>query len=355
MSFRPLVVSVIGTRPEIVKMYSIIKELDAEKRIQHKILHTGQHYDYNMSKIFFKDLDIRHPDVFLNAKTRKTQVIAEKAKEFFIKEKPAIVVVQGDTNSALAVAKTARELHIKIVHIEAGCRSYSDRLEEKNRIQIDRISDLLVCADSYSVECLIKEGFNPTKIIEIGRTSFSAIEAMLPKLEKSKINKLLDVQPNSYILFTLHRMESTTPGRLKKVLKAMDEVAVEFPVVFPVHPRTRKVIEKHNIFVKNIKLLPPLGYIDFLKLLSNARVVVSDSGGVQEEAAFFGIPDFVLLDKTEWVELLYPMGKNVLVSPENLYFVVRNAMFYKSAKTGYPMVSLFREKMRMDFLRRDFL
>ena len=233
-------------------------------------------------------------------------------EEVFLIEKPDLVVVQGDTNSTLAGALTASKLQIKIAHIEAGCRSFDRRMpEEINRILIDYCSDFLFTPDLTAFNNLIREGISQENIHLVGNTSTDACLRVKDLLNWRELDESLDKR--NYILVTVHRQENTSPGNLKKIINSLNIISKKIKIIFPVHLRTRKVLDENNIKIEeNLVLTDPLGYKDFIGLLAYSKFIMTDSGGIQEEAAILNVPCMILRDNTEW-EYLVKIGKNVLL------------------------------------------
>ncbi|GAB4312193.1 MAG: UDP-N-acetylglucosamine 2-epimerase (non-hydrolyzing) [Methanobacteriaceae archaeon] len=309
------IVTILGTRPEIIKLSPLIQLLD--KEFEHIIVHTGQHYSYQMDKIFFEELDLRDCDYMLNVGSgthaQQTALMMIKIEKVLIREKPDIVLVQGDTNSTLAGAITASKINIDVAHVEAGCRSFDKNMpEEINRIIVDHCSNFLFAPDNEAFNNLINEGINQNKIYIAGNTSIDAC-IRITELSRNEILKKFDLRENEYVLLTLHRQENTEYKRLKGILEAINDISKKIKIVFPIHFRTKKVIDKYNIKLsENIFLTPPLGYRDFIRLLSNSKFVMTDSGGIQEESAVLNVPCLILRDNTEWSYLI-DVGKNMLI------------------------------------------
>ena len=314
------VVTVLGTRPEIIKLSPLLPKLD--KVFDHIIIHTGQHYSTRMSEIFFKDLNLRVPDYNISvgsgSQAYQTGNMLVRIEEILLKEKPSIVIVQGDTNSTFAGAFVAGRLNIKVVHVEAGARSWNREMpEELNRILTDHISDLLFAYDPESKQNLLKEGIPKEKICQIFNTSFEACKRNIVLAKKSGIMKKLALKKDSYILVTIHRAENTnSKKRLSSILGAINKLAENHFIVFPMHPGTWKLAKKFGIKIsRKIILTKPLGHIDFLKLLDNCICVMTDSGGIQDEAVTFNKPIFQVRNYIER-ERLVKKGKMVLVTTE---------------------------------------
>jgi UDP-N-acetylglucosamine 2-epimerase len=308
------IITIIGTRPEIIKLSPLMPIFD--KEFNHKIVHTGQHYSYCMDKIFFEELKLRKCDytfnIISNTPASQTGDMMRNIEEVLLKEKPELVVVQGDTNSTLAGALTASKLQIKIAHIEAGCRSFDRRMpEEINRILIDHCSDYLFTPDLTAFNNLIREGINKDNIHMVGNTSTDACLRVKDLLNWKELDESLEKR--NYILVTIHRQENTSPDNLKKIINSLNIISKNIKIIFPVHLRTRKVLDENNIKIdENLILTDPLGYKDFIGLLANSKFIMTDSGGIQEEAAVLNVPCLILRDNTEW-EYLVKIGKNVLL------------------------------------------
>lgn len=311
------IATILGTRPEIIKLSPVIPIF--EKEYNHIIIHTGQHYSYNMDKVFFEDLELRKPDYTLNVGSgthaQQTGEMMIKIEEVLLKENPDLVVVQGDTNSTLAGALTASKLHITVAHVEAGCRSFENKMpEEINRILVDHCADILFAPDEIAFNNLIKEGISKDKIHLVGNTSIDACIRVLKLNQEENLNGSL--KKYEYILVTLHRQENTELDELKGLIRALNIISRRMKILFPVHLRTRKIMDENKIKTsKNLILLNPLGYTDFIRLLLNSKFVMTDSGGIQEEAAVLDVPCLILRDNTEWMYLV-DIGKNVLLGTD---------------------------------------
>jgi len=313
------ILTVVGARPQFIKLAPLSKIL-RENGISEIIVHTGQHYDENMNDLFFKELEIPEPDYNLGIGSgnhgEQTGRMLIEIEKIMLKEKPDLVIVYGDTNSTLAGALAASKLHIKLAHVEAGLRSFNKRMpEEINRVLTDHVSDILFCPTQTAVENLKNEGII-IGVYLVGDVMFDAL-LHFSKISDMKSNVLerLNIKPKEYYLATIHRAENTDNyERLKNILTAfskMDEM-----VVFPIHPRTRKMINYYGlddlIRKDNIKVIDPVGYLDMLKLERNAKAILTDSGGVQKEAFWLKVPCITLRDETEWIETVN-LGWNRLV------------------------------------------
>lgn len=314
---------ILGTRPEIIKMSPLIRECE-KKNFDYFVLHTGQHYSYEMDKAFFDDLELPKPAYNLDAGSgshaEQTGKIMEGIEKVLIEEKPDVVLVQGDTNTVLAGALAASKLHIKVGHVEAGLRSYDRSMpEEINRVVADHISDYLFAPTELSRQNLLKEGIDESKIFVTGNT---IVDAVLQNLEISnqKVDVLNDLglKSKEYFLLTSHRAENVdNREQLGKLLKGISTIQKEYslPVVFPIHPRTEKRIKDFGLPLEGIRTIKPAGFLEFLQLEANARLVFTDSGGVQEETCILGTPCVTLRDNTERPETL-EAGSNILAGVE---------------------------------------
>ena len=309
------IVSIVGARPQFIKAAPLSKEL--RKRFKEVLVHTGQHYDYGMSPIFFKELSIPEPDYNLGVGSglhgEQTGKMLLEIEKVLLKENPDLVLVYGDTNSTLAGALAAAKLHIKIGHVEAGLRSYNREMpEEINRVVTDHLSDLLFCPTRTAVDNLKKEGITKGVYLTGDVMHDAILENLKIAKTRSGILQKLNIKPKSYLYATVHRAENTdNAANLKNILEAFEQSGET--IVFPVHPRTKKMLSKLGIKEgSNIKLIHPVGYLDSLMLQSTAKKILTDSGGVQKEAYFLKIPCLTLRDKTEWVETVQDEW-NVLV------------------------------------------
>jgi len=316
-------------------MSPVIRELE-NQHLNYFILHTGQHYSYNMDKVFFKQLKIPEPKYNLNVGSgthaEETGKMLIGIENILRAEKPDIILVEGDTNTVLAGALAACKLMIRVGHVEAGLRSYDREMpEEINRLLTDHVSDYLFAPTEKAKENLLKEGISENKIFITGNTIVDAVLQNI-KLAEDKNSPL----PNEYFLATLHRQENVdNEKRLKNIIKGLELVAKETktPIIYPIHPRTKKKIVELNIHVKKIKLLEPLDYLAFLKLLRNTKLVFTDSGGVQEEACILKVPCVTLRYNTERPETL-EVGSNVLAGTEPKQ-ILKKAMLMIYAKRNW--------------------
>lgn len=309
------ILTILGARPQFIKAGSVSREIAKRKELQEIIVHTGQHYDANMSDIFFEQMKIPKPDYFLGigGKTHAamTGQMMEKIEEVALKEKPDLVLVYGDTNSTLAGALVASKLHIKLVHIEAGLRSFNMQMpEEINRILTDRVSNFLFCPTDVAMQNLKNEGFDnfDCEIVKCGDVMQDGAMFYKPLAQKP----IGDIKKD-FVLCTVHRAENTdNEERIKNIFESLEIIAEEKQVILPLHPRTKKILKKLNIKTNKLNIIDPVGYLEMVWLIDNCEMVITDSGGLQKEAFFFKKPCITLRDETEWVELV-ENGFNVLV------------------------------------------
>ena len=312
------VLSIVGARPEFIQSTPLSRAL--RKRYQEVLVHTGQHYDYRMSQTFFDELGIPAPDYNLEVGSgshgRQTAEMLIRLEEVIKQENPNLVIVRGDTNSTLAGALAASKLTIPIAHVEAGERSFNRQMpEEINRLVSDRISDWHFCASHAAVDHLAAEGITST-VFWVGDVMLDALSANLSLArKKSTILVEQELLPKQYVLVTIHRAYNTDdPERLTGIVKALNQV--DEKIIFPVHPRTRSALQRTGLdFGKHVALVEPVGYYDMVVLEENARMVVTDSGGVQREAYMLAVPCITLRKETEWTETV-ETGWNRLVSVE---------------------------------------
>ncbi|ACI19378.1 non-hydrolyzing UDP-N-acetylglucosamine 2-epimerase [Dictyoglomus thermophilum] len=325
------VVSIVGARPQFIKLAPFSAEL-RKNGIKEVILHTGQHYDENMSELFFKELEIPEPDYNLGIGSgshgEQTGRMLIGIEEVLVKEKPDVVIVYGDTNSTLAGALASAKIHIPLAHVEAGLRSFNKKMpEEINRIVADHLSDILFCPTETAVENLKREGIEKGVYL-VGDVMFDALMhfSKLAK-EKSKILEKLSLNPKDYYLITVHRAENTdNPERLKNIFSAISELDKE--VIFPIHPRTKNRLKELGLegYLRGrVRIIDPVGYLDMIELEKNALAILTDSGGVQKEAFWLRVPCITLREETEWVETL-KYGWNILVgsNKERILEAIKN-------------------------------
>jgi UDP-GlcNAc3NAcA epimerase len=317
------IITVIGARPQFIKAAAVSREIARHAGMRELIVHTGQHFDENMSDIFFDEMQIPRPDYRLDINSighgAMTGRMLEQIEEILLKEKPDVLMVYGDTNTTIAGALAAKKLHIKVAHVEAGLRSYNMAMpEEVNRILTDRISDLLFCPTETALNNLEREGFGnfPCHIVKTGDVmQDAAIFYRDAAARKSNIIFRLGLADKPFALCTIHRAENTdSRERLANIIDALNKITEEMDVILPIHPRTRKIMEARGLDSR-CTIIDPVGYFDMIQLLEHARIVLTDSGGLQKEAFFFAKPCVTLRDETEWIELL-DGGYNVLVGAD---------------------------------------
>jgi UDP-GlcNAc3NAcA epimerase len=317
------ITTIIGARPQFIKAATVSRAIAQQAQTGHQatpiketIIHTGQHFDANMSEVFFRELDIPKPDYNLGigggSHGRNTGRMIEAIEEVLFREQPHWVLVYGDTDSTLAGALAAAKLHIPVAHVEAGLRSFNRIMpEEINRIVADQLSTLLFCPTRTAVTNLEKEGFphqltarTRQTVVNVGDVMYDAALYYGDRAqEKSRIMQTLALAAKAFVLATIHRAENTdNPERLLNVMAALNRIAAEIPVVLPLHPRTKQKLVPADF--PAVTFIDPLGYLDMVLLEKNARIIVTDSGGVQKEAYFHGVPCVTVRDETEWVELV---------------------------------------------------
>jgi len=313
---------ILGARPQIIKSMPFIRLSNEDKQVKLSIIHTGQHYNYEMTKVFFEEFSLPEPTVNLEvgsgSHAQQTAKMMTRLEPFLQKQKPDLVVAPGDTNSTLAGALTAAKLNIPVAHIEAGARSYDNRMpEEINRRLTDHCSTLLFTATENCSRNLLKEGISKDSVNLVGDTMYDVLLQQLPKVERIAILDQLDVKTKVYALLTLHRQENVDNlENLKRILDAIVKLK-KLVVIFPLHPRTRKQLRSFNLYTKlkeqkHVKLIEPVSYLENISLIKNARFVMTDSGGVQKEAFWLKTPCITLRENTEWAETVQ-LGANYLV------------------------------------------
>jgi len=298
------ILHVVGARPNFMKISPVMKALEG-RGVHQELLHTGQHYDPSMSDVFFEDLGLPRPDLHLavgsGSHAEQTARIMLGFEQVLRERRPDRVVVVGDVNSTLACALVAAKMHVPCAHIEAGLRSFDMRMpEEINRVLVDRLCDLLLTPSEDADENLLREGTPPERIRLVGNVLIDALAAHVDRARAREPWKAHGLQPGGYAVLTLHRPSNVDdPTVLSRLLGAIEEVQREIPVVFPAHPRTKKAIEALGRAPRGLLLLPPLRYLDFLGLTAEARLVLTDSGGLQEETTVLGVPCLTLRESTE--------------------------------------------------------
>ncbi len=360
------IINVVGARPNFMKIAPLVSEFEKFSEIDTILVHTGQHYDREMSELFFQQLGLPEPDINLGVGSASHAVqTAEIMKAFepvVIEEKPDAVLVVGDVNSTIACGLVAVKLGVKLIHVEAGLRSFDRTMpEEINRVLTDSISDFLFCTERSGVENLLREGVSADKIFLVGNVM---IDTLLRNLEKSKSSKILEelnLKPREYAVLTLHRPANVDSEEvLQSIFSALRTISEDYPIIFPVHPRTKKNMERMGlrelIGDGQIITIDPLGYLDFLKLMANSKFVLTDSGGIQEETTILEVPCLTLRDNTER-PVTCQLGTNQLVGrePEKIlegYRKILDGHFENSkkpplwdGKAAERIVRILREKL----------
>jgi len=329
-SFSVKIITIVGARPQFIKAAAVSRAIAEYNRksdtamLQETIIHTGQHYDENMSQIFFAELEIPQPnrnlDVGSGPHGQQTGEMLAQIETVLLDEKPDWVLIYGDTNSTLAGALAAAKLHIPVAHVEAGLRSFNQRMpEEINRVLADHVSRMLFCPTETALKNLTREGINQGVSLT-GDVMYDCVLFYTQKakaLEQQTLQSLR-VRPKSYYLTTVHRAENTDdPARLASIVEALNEIAGDdCPAILPLHPRTSGYLEKYNLeFSASVHVVPPVSYLEMVVLENNARVILTDSGGVQKEAYFHQVPCVTLRDETEWVETV-ESGWNTLTGAD---------------------------------------
>ena len=336
------IILIAGTRPNFMKIAPIIREIEKTKNISYYLVHTGQHYDSNMSDDFFSELNIPKPDhnleVGSDTPAQQTAKMMMGIENIALKECPDFILIYGDTNSTIAGALVGAKLHIPVVHIEAGLRSYDRKMpEEINRVVSDVISTILFCPSQAAVNNLKHEGINEG-VYNVGDIMLETYQYYKNKAQKSStILDRLNLKPKEYILCTIHRASNTDNAEnLKNIFMGLTNS--KETIILPLHPRTKKKINQNDYFKKyfglNIKIIDPVGYFDMIYLEANAKKIVTDSGGVQKEAYFNRIPCITLRENTEWIETVEE-GVNELVGvePEKIKESINN--FYPTEQNYY--------------------
>jgi len=304
------VITVVGTRPELIKFSPVIPLL--VETFEHRLVHSGQHYSYAMDALFFEELRLPAPDYRLEVGSAshgvQTARILERIEPVLLAEAPSAVLALGDTNTVLAAMLAAAKVHVPAVHLEAGCRSFNrDMPEEINRVVADHVAACCFAPGERERAHLREEGIAESHIHVVGSTAIDACLRNAPLSAGRTLVQQLGVAPGEYVLLTLHRAENTVPETLRGILEAINVLAETWPFVFPIHPRTRAVLEALTpplTLHPHIHVIDPVGYLDILHLIGHARAVVTDSGGLQEEAAMLGVPLLIARQETEWAYLV---------------------------------------------------
>jgi UDP-N-acetylglucosamine 2-epimerase len=349
---KPLLVSIVGARPQFIKAAPLIQLIEDNGVFQHLLLHTGQHFDKNMSDVFFRELNITKPkknlEVAPGSHALQTGTMMQGIEEFLIENHPRLLLVYGDTNSTLAGAIVGVRLGIPIAHIEAGLRSFNKRMpEEINRIVADQFSDLLFAPTDTAFENLKKEGFSNDSVHVVGDLMVDTVVHQSKRAKKeSRILSALELKEGNFILATFHRQENTDdPERLNKIWSTILEISQMETVVLPLHPRTRLRLKTAGLSLDtqaNLTVVEPQGYLDTLQLLANSNLLLTDSGGMQKEAYALGIPCVTMRDESEWVELL-EAGVNRLADPESPNAILKAVEHMKTIDVQPSKLALYGE------------
>ncbi len=329
------IINVVGARPNFMKIAPLMREYKNHSNIKPILVHTGQHYDKNMSESFFIDLEIPKPDYNLGvgsgSHTEQTAKIMIEFEKICIKEKPDLVLVVGDVNSTIACSLVAVKLGIKVAHVEAGLRSFDKNMpEEINRILTDRISNYLFITEKSGIENLKKEGFSEENIFFVGNVMIDTLKFLLDKINKKDTFKKYKLKEKDYILLTLHRPSNVdNKESLSNLLNIIKKVQENKKLIFPIHPRTKNNIEKFSLNkeleeMKNLIITEPLDYLNFMNLVVNSKLILTDSGGIQEETTYLGVPCITLRENTErpitieeGTNILTGLDKSLIISSVN--------------------------------------
>lgn len=301
------IISVVGARPNFMKMAPLHKEIIKNyPEIKHLICHTGQHYDENMSKIFFEEFNLSEPDFYLGVGSgthaEQTAKVMLEFEKILLSEKPDLIIVYGDVNSTMACSIVSAKLRIKIAHVEAGLRSFDNSMpEEINRIITDRISDYLFVTEKSGLENLRNEGVDENKIFFVGNVMIDSLITFLEQANQSEILDHLNLDNKKYILITMHRPSNVdSPEFMQEFFDLLNDISTDYKIVFPMHPRTKNNLDKFKIKVQeNVIITEPIGYIDFLKLIKDSKLIITDSGGIQEESTYLGVQCITVRNNTE--------------------------------------------------------
>jgi UDP-N-acetylglucosamine 2-epimerase (non-hydrolysing) len=330
---------IVGARPNFMKVAPVLNALKGREKVAQTLVHTGQHYDVNMSDVFFQQLGVPQPDVNLavgsGSHAKQTAEIMVRLEPVVLERQPDIVLVYGDVNSTVATVLVCAKLGVRVGHVEAGLRSFDRTMpEEINRLVTDQLADMLFTPSEDGDENLRREGIAAEKIFRVGNVMIDSLVRLLPAAKKSKIAGL----PERYALVTLHRPANVDDSAtLKSILESLLEVNRDLTVVFPAHPRTRKRIEDFGLNAGQLRLLDPCPYVDFLGLQSRATVVITDSGGIQEESTYLGVPCLTMRENTER-PITVSMGTNVLVGRDRdkLHTELTKVLAGKAKKGAIP-------------------
>ncbi len=361
------ILNIVGARPNFMKIAPIHRLMKQSKKIQPILIHTGQHYDTKMSKLFFDDLELPQPDYYLGvgsgSHAQQTAAVMIELEKRFSELKPDLVLVVGDVNSTLAASIVASKLLIPVAHVEAGLRSFDRTMpEEINRIVTDSVSDFLFVTEESGSINLLHEGVDPKKIFMTGNVMIDSLFFFKEKAERSHILNDLELDNSKYALLTMHRPSNVdAPEIFRNIIKALNVIQTKIPIIFPIHPRTKKMIHQFKMEseiskMSNLKLIDPVGYLDFLKLMMNAFFVLTDSGGIQEETTALSIPCLTLRENTERPSTI-ECGTNTLVGMKTERIIEESTRIIKGnpkqgeipplwdGKTAERIVGILEEKL----------
>jgi UDP-N-acetylglucosamine 2-epimerase (non-hydrolysing) len=342
------IINIVGARPNFMKIAPIISAFRASGKIEPLLVHTGQHYDEKMSTLFFHQLRIPKPDINLEVGSSshaiQTANIMKSLEPVLLEHKPEAVLVVGDVNSTIACGLVTVKLGIKLIHVEAGLRSFDRTMpEEINRILTDSISDLLFCTEQSGVDNLIKEGISKEKIFLVGNVMIDTLLSHKEKADKSDILEKLCLNENDFAALTLHRPSNVDDKVVfSRIIDALEIIQKDMPVIFPIHPRTKQNLKSFNLEkrlerLSNLRLIEPLGYLDFLKIMSCAKLVLTDSGGIQEETTILKVPCLTLRENTER-PVTVKSGLNIIVgtNPQKIIKAYKDIISVKTKRTSIP-------------------
>ncbi len=357
------IICVAGARPNFIKIAPIIEQIGKRKEIEHVLIHTGQHYDFKMSQVFFQDLEIPDPDIYLNvgsgSHAEQTAKIMLEFEKVLLKEKPDLVLVVGDVNSTIACSLTAAKLGIRIAHVEAVLRSFDRTMpEEINRILTDAISDYLFTTEKSGMINLLREGVKRDKIFFVGNVMIDSLLKNIKKARRSDVLKRLNLKEQEYALVTLHRPANVdNKDGLIKIFEALEQIQKQIRIVYPSHPRTQKNISDYNLVKRftflqksteginkgNLTITDPLGYLDFVMLMSKARFILTDSGGIQEESTVLNTPCLTMRNNTER-PVTIEMGTNKLIGTDKKRIINESLKIIRGKKKNVQIPPLWDGK-----------
>jgi len=324
-------IHVVGARPNFMKVAPVYRAIVSHDKIQQILVHTGQHYDLNMSEVFFQQLDIPEPDINLEVGSAshavQTAHIMMCFEEVTLEKRPDLVLVYGDVNSTVAAALVCAKMGVRVGHVEAGLRSFDRTMpEEINRLLTDQVADLLFTPSDDGDRNLLREGVVPEKIHRVGNVMIDTLVRLLPQTDGKNVVTRFGLEPGDYGLVTLHRPSNVDePEMLTRIMEALERISEDLPIIFSIHPRTRQYLSdlKLKTNQQKFRLVEPIGYLDFLSLQRYARLVITDSGGIQEETTYLQVPCLTVRENTER-PITVTMGTNILVG-QNMERLIREA------------------------------